>query len=98
MAIDNEMVAKYLPYILSALAPVLVGILQQFNKTVSEKAPWYLKSILTLAIGAAITYVSNLVIPGADASIIAGSVLAGAGSVNIALRKGVDREGAGLNA
>ena len=90
---DNETVSKFLPYILAALAPVLVGILQQMSKTVSEKSPWYLKSILTLLIGAAITYLSNLVIPGADANVLAGAVLAGAGSANIALRKGPAREG-----
>ena len=87
---DNETIAKLLPYLLSALAPVLVGLLQQMSKTVSEKAPWYLKSILTMLIGAAITYLTSMA-TGLPASMAGGAVIAAAGSANIALRKGFDR-------
>jgi len=89
---DQETIQKFLPYLLSALAPVIVGLLQQMSKTVSERAPWYLKSILTMLIGAAITYISNLA-TGGSASVLAGTVLAAAGSANIALRKGPSRTG-----
>ena len=76
-----------LAYLASALAPTIVGFLQQFNKKFSETAPWYLKGIVTSALGALMTVVVAY-LADAEASVAAGAVLATVGSVNIALRKG----------
>jgi hypothetical protein len=76
-----------LAYLASALAPAIVGFLQQFSKKFSETTPWYLKGLVTSAIGAFMTVTVSW-LANAEASVAAGAVLATVGSVNIALRKG----------
>ena len=76
-----------LAYLASALAPTIVGFLQQFSKKFSETTPWYLKGLVTSALGALMTVVVAW-LANAEASVAAGAALATIGSVNIALRKG----------
>lgn len=76
-----------LAYLAAALAPTITGFLQQFSTKFSETTPWYLKSLVTSALGALTTVVVSY-LAEAEASVAAGAVLATIGSVNIALRKG----------
>ena len=72
---------------LAALAPAIVGFLQQFSKIWVDKAPWWAKALITSGVGALITLITNYA-AGTDAPVAAGAILASIGSINIAYRKG----------
>lgn len=84
--------AVAIPVLISVLAPVITGFLQQFSTKFSEKAPWYLKGLVTAGIGALMAMIATYATQGDALLASAGGAVVGAlGSMNIALRKGAGR-------
>jgi hypothetical protein len=81
--------AVALPVLVASLAPTITGFLQQFSKNALDKAPWYLKSVITMVIGGLLSTVASYAASGdALLSAAGGAILGAVGSMNIALRKG----------
>lgn len=81
--------AVAVPVIISAVAPTIVGFLQEYSKKFSETAPWYVKGAVTAGIASLIALVGSYAASGDALLASAGGAIVGTiGVVNIALRKG----------
>lgn len=81
--------ATVLPVLIAALAPTITGFLQQLSKQWIEKAPWYLKGLLTSGLATLIGLIGSYAANGdAMMAAVGGAIIGTIGSFNIAFRKG----------
>lgn len=73
----------------SALGPTVLGFVQQLGPQWVEKAPWYLKGLISSGISALVGMITTTIASGdAMLGLTTGAILGSVGSVNIAFRKG----------